>query len=145
MKHTLNLLCLALLLAACSTAVSTTRPEKLRDAVYEYNRAIRWSNHATAARFIPTDQIEAYRRERAAYDDVVILDHELLGVDTEPGKDTAEVTVRFQWRRQNGISIKTSRVRQIWRWDEASEHWLLHARVEMKEKQKAPVKEDLRF
>jgi hypothetical protein len=145
MKRILSPLYLALLLIACGAGVSTTRPGKLKDAVYEYNRAIRWSNPATAARYIPTDQIKEYRRERAAYEDVVILDHEVLGVDTEPGKDTAEVSVRFQWRQRDGISIKTSRVRQIWRWDEASEHWLLHARVEMKEKVKAPVKEDLRF
>jgi hypothetical protein len=120
---------------ACASGVAVTKPEKLKDAVTQYNRHVRWGNVNAAAGYLPSDQRATYKEDRAD-EELVILSVEVGSVDADYEGGIAKVSVRYEWRETNGITVKKMRQRQLWKYDD--ERWLLHSRAEIKKKPKRP-------
>ena len=122
-------LALALLLAACGAAMPKGQAEKLQEAVYEYNRALRWGNIDTAAAYLPAAERPAFLREHKG-DSTIIMGADVLAVEPDYEHDLAEVTVAYEWRSPTGITVNLTRMRQIWRYTDGA--WLLASRQEVK-------------
>ncbi len=121
------------LASACASGVAVTKPEKLKDAVTQYNRHIRWGNTNAAAGYIPFEKRGAFK-DAHADNDMVILGVEVGAVEADYEGGIAEVRVRYEWRETNGITVKKTSLRQLWKYED--EHWLLHSKTEIKKKSK---------
>ena len=123
------------LFAACASGIAQSKPAKLREAVTQYNRHIRWGNTGAAAAYLTPDQRQAFTDARAeAEGELVILSVDVGAVDADYDTGIAKVDVRYEWREENGITVNTTRVRQLWRYD--ADTWLLHSKAEVKAKPK---------
>lgn len=130
----LSVCCLSLI-GACASGMAVTKPQKLREAVTQYNRHIRWGNTGGAAAYLPADKRQAFIDARADADgELVILSVDVGAVDADYDAGIAKVDVRYEWRAENGITVNTTRLRQLWRYDD--EDWLLHSKAEVKAKPK---------
>jgi hypothetical protein len=118
---------------ACGGGAAVTKPEKLREAVTQYNRHIRWNNTGAAAAYIPLDKRAAFKEARED-DEIVVLSLDVGAVDADYEDDVAKVLVRYEWREPDGITVKKTRIRQLWKY--VNEHWLLHSKSEVKKKPK---------
>ncbi len=120
---------LAAWLAACGAAMPKSTAEKLQEAVYEYNRALRWGNIDSAAAYLPVADRPAFLKEHKG-DSTVIMGADVLAVEPDYDHDLAEVTVVYEWRVRDGISVTATRIRQIWRYRDDA--WQLASRQEVK-------------
>jgi uncharacterized lipoprotein len=114
----------AALLAACSTGAGT-KPDALDRALYDYSGAIRWSNFEVAY-----DMVDPKAREAKPLTDfeferlkqVQITNYNLVSSASLPdGRVAREVELGVVNRHTQAERIV--RVREIWRYDEATERW----------------------
>ena len=116
-------------LTACSAGMPKSTAEKLQEAVYEYNRALRWNNIDTAATYLPVADRPAFLKEHKG-NGTVIMGADVLAVEPDYDQDLAEVTVVYEWRAPDGITVHDTRIRQLWRFEEDT--WRLVSRQEVK-------------
>lgn len=122
-------LVLVTVLAACGAAMPKSTSEKLQEAVYEYNRALRWNNIDVAATYLPAADRPAFLKQHKR-GDTVIMGADVLDVSPDYERGLADVTVVYEWRAPDGISVKATRILQIWRYDDDA--WRLVSRQEVK-------------
>ena len=120
---------LAAWLAACGAAMPKSTAEKLQEAVYEYNRALRWGNIDSAAAYLPVADRPAFLKEHKG-DSTVIMGADVLAVEPDYDRNVAEVTVIYEWRAPDGITVNATRIRQLWQYDDDA--WRLVSRQEVK-------------
>jgi hypothetical protein len=116
-------------LTACSAGMPKTQSEKLQEAVYEYNRALRWNNIDAAAAYLPRADRPAFVAEHKR-GDTVIMGADVLDVSPDYDQGVAEVTVVYEWRAPDGITVTATRIRQLWRYEVNA--WVLGSRQEVK-------------
>ena len=120
---------LTLVACACSAGMPKSTSEKLQEAVYEYNRALRWNNIDTAATYLPVADRPAFLKEHTA-NDTVVMGADVLAVEPDYDRNVAEVTVIYEWRAPDGITVNATRIRQLWQYDDDA--WRLVSRQEVK-------------
>lgn len=125
----ITLLVLSLALMACSAGLPKTQSEKLQEAVYEYNRALRWNNIDAASAYLPRADRPAFVSEHK-HGDTVIMGADVLEVSPDYDQGVAEVTVVYEWRAPDGITVTATRIRQLWRYE--ADAWVLVSRQEIK-------------
>ena len=133
---------LVAVLAACGAAMPKSTAAKLQEAVYEYNRALRWNNIDTAATYLPPADRPAFLKEHKG-DATIVMGADVLSVDPDYAHEVAEVTVLFEWRAPDGITVNTTRIRQLWRYRDGA--WLLVSRQEVKAEPDRPRDPASRF
>ena len=129
-----------LLVAGVITATSsgcggyTSPGEKLQRAVFRYNNAVRWSNYAVAAKYIPEDTRQAYLAERRdASNNLRILEFNIDEVRHANLANKAEVLVTFQWVQPSSNVVQHATYTQHWHYGE-DKTWLLKKRVKTERK-----------
>jgi len=120
---------LVLALTACGAAMPKSTAEKLQESVYEYNRALRWNNIDVAAAYLPPADRPAFLKEHKR-GDTVIMGADVLDVSPDYEQGLADVTVAYEWRAPDGITVNATRILQIWRYQDDT--WRLVSRQEVK-------------
>ena len=112
----------------------TSPGEKLQRAVFRYNNAVRWSNYAVAAEYIPADIREKYLSDRRdAANNLRILEFNIDEVRHANLASKAEVLVTYQWVKPSSNVVQNSTFTQHWHYGENKE-WLLKKRVKTERK-----------
>jgi len=147
-RSTLAGLCLALCACqACGGNTALTTRERLQKSVTRYNQAVRWSNSDVAAGYLPAAERARYLEEHSRPDAAAVVDYDVESVTPDYANDIAVVLVRFDWQDPDSITIRTTRIRQVWKLED--KEWVLHSRTEVKERKgggkPAPLAPEKRF
>jgi len=104
-------------LSACLTPRAPA--ERLIDAAYDHNVAMRFGRMDIALDYVAAKVKDDWSRRHAAWGDRVrVVDLELAGMKLN-NRDEAEVRVRIAWQRVDEAELRTSLLVQTWR-DESS-------------------------
>ncbi len=129
--------------AVSCTGVRTRRTD-LRDAVHEYNIAVRWGHVQKASTFIPAaKRAEFVVRKRQAMARMQIHEVSIRNVRLKENNEVAEVLVQLSFSIGADPIIRNHLVQQHWRYRDAQ--WLLisRRRVESTATGRAPQPDDL--
>jgi len=118
-------------LTACGATQGLSKADRLKESVYLYNRAIRWRNLEAAAQHVEPTQRAAFLNERRG-DQTIVMGAEVLTVEPDYDNGVAEVVVGYEWRDPSDISVRATRVRQLWKL--VDDVWYLASRQEVKAK-----------
>ncbi|MDI3287069.1 hypothetical protein [Polyangium sp. 15x6] len=112
MRRSLALL-LALAFAGCVMPQSPT--DKLMDAAYDHNTALRFGRMDIAREHVALSARDAWAKRHASWGDRVrVVDLELSDVRMK-NRDEAEVRVRVEWQRVDEAELRTTELVQRWR------------------------------
>jgi len=101
----------ALLVAGCLAGAS--QRDRLMEALYDYNDAVRWGQTNVAAAYLPREARARFlARHRMA--DLQIADYELVQIDLAEDKEHAQVTVDVTWALRSEGLIRQSAFEQSW-------------------------------
>jgi hypothetical protein len=132
---------------ACGGNTALTTRERLQKSVTRYNQAVRWNNPDVAAGYLPLAERAAYLEEHSRPDAAAVVDYDIESVTPDFTNEIAVVVVRFDWQDPDSITIRTTRIRQVWKL--AEQEWVLHSRAEVKERKgggkPAPLAPEKRF
>lgn len=92
-----------------------TPTDKLMDAAYEHNTALRFGRMDIARETVAVAARDDWARRHAAWGDRVrVVDLELADVRMK-ARDEAEVRVRVEWQRVDEAELRTTELLQKWR------------------------------
>lgn len=124
--HLLGAALLALFVFGACTGVRTRRTD-LRDAVHEYNIAVRWGHVQKASTFIPaTKRAEFVVRKRQAMARMQIHEVSIRNVRLKSNNEIAVVLVQLAFSVGADPIIRNHLVEQRWRY--VNTQWLLMSR-----------------
>jgi len=94
--------------------VPTTPTDKLMDAAYDHNTAVRFGRMDVALELVASATREDWVRRHAAWGDRVrVVDLELADIRMKT-RDEAEVRVRVAWQRVDEAELRTTELVQKW-------------------------------
>ena len=102
----------ALLVSGCLAGASTR--DRLMEALYDYNDAIRWGQYRNATPYVPPEARAGLIVDGRARADVQIADYELVQVDLAQDKSTAQVLVDVSWMLRSEGLMRQSSFEQSW-------------------------------
>ena len=113
----------AWLLAGCLAGASSR--DRLMEAVYDYNDAVRWGQANAATAYLPPEA-RAQFVARHRIPDLQLADYELLQIDMAKDKEHALVVVEVTWMLRSDGLCRQSSFEQNWeqhdrRWSLAKE------------------------
>ena len=131
----IRLMAIVILAAVASGCGGYTSPgEKLQRAVFRYNNAVRWSNYAVAAEYIPADIRQKYLADRRdAANNLRILEFNIDEVRHASLASKAEVLVTYQWVKPSSNIVQSATFTQHWHYGE-DKVWVLKKRVRTERK-----------
>lgn len=92
---------------------------KLRDATDGYARSMRWADYDRAAEYLPAASQAGFL---AQFDDLwnelVIVDFELLRLDLDPQSGVAALRAKVLWHLDRELVVKTTEIDQLWQFHE---------------------------
>ena len=100
-----------LLVGTSGCGLNSGRSEKLRYAVEDHSRAIRWGNINGAARYLP--QAAAAQVAAQKSDDLRVTDVEIRRVHMQ-GDDDAQIVLAVDWYHASQLRVKQTLVHQHW-------------------------------
>ncbi|HVK66107.1 MAG TPA: hypothetical protein VM694_16605 [Polyangium sp.] len=113
MRRPLALLLFALAPLGC--VVPNTPTDKLMDAAYDHNTALRFGRMDLAREHVAVKARDAWAKRHASWGGRVrVLDLELADVRMKT-RDEAEVRVRVEWQRLDEAELRTTELVQKWR------------------------------
>ncbi|MDI1427860.1 hypothetical protein [Polyangium sorediatum] len=113
MRRPLALLLLALVPLGC--VMPNTPTDKLMDAAYDHNTALRFGRMDLAREHVAASARDAWAKRHASWRDRVrVLDLELADIRMKT-RDEAEVHVRVEWQRPDEAELRTTELVQRWR------------------------------
>jgi hypothetical protein len=118
-------------LCACSGAASTDPGSELPTAVDHFHLDLVWGRYSSAARYLPPGQrAEFLGRQEEIGDDLHFTEYEVDAIDLNPVTYEATVLVTLRWYQIPQYTIRETRVRELWTYDEETELWTLTERVD---------------
>ncbi|MRG94509.1 hypothetical protein [Polyangium spumosum] len=122
MRRTFALLLVALAASGCMMPQTPT--DKLMDAAYDHNTALRFGRMDIAREHVVASAREAWAQRHASWGGRVrVVDLELSDVRMK-ARDEAEVRVRVEWQRIDEAELRTTELVQKWR---NASGWRVHA------------------
>jgi len=135
---------LLLALVGCSAAGYKSPAEKLQEAVFRYNNAIRWRNYTTASEYIPGPKRAEYIDQRRTLDgEIKVLEWEINDVKHVGDAGHADVTVTFTFTRRSSNVLESATFLQDWNYGKTKQ-WLMDGQTRV-ERQTKPIKLEDRF
>lgn len=126
-------LLLATLLGALGCA-SNNQPdprEDIESAIRDFHGLVMWGMYEQAAGYLPPDQRgEFIGFYEALGDDIEFTEYELGAFDVDTEAEEVHVHVTYSWYRVPQYTIQETRVRETWRLDPETDHWVLSERNE---------------
>ena len=113
-RHALALLFAGFALLASSGCMPTMPTEKLMDAAYDHNTALRFGRMDVALEHVAAASREDWKRKHAEWGGRVrVLDLELSDIRMK-ARDKAEVRVRVEWQHVDEMELRSTELLQKW-------------------------------
>jgi hypothetical protein len=115
--------CPTVLLALTGCLAGASTRERLMEAAYDYNDAMRRGQVRNAAAHVPPEARAAMvtrERERA---DVQIADYEMVQIEMAEDKSSAVITVDVTWMLRSEGLVRQSSFQQ--EWERREGHWTM--------------------
>lgn len=109
----------AFLLSACQTSVS--RKDAIDQALYAYEKTLRWQSPREAYRFLRADLQPAYLPPDV--DSIRIVGYEVLDPPAEISENVVVQRVQINYVNQNTQIMRTVMDEQVWETDEEGKAW----------------------
>jgi len=115
----------ALVLSACATYSNAQKSSTLDTALFNYGKAIRWSEFglADSMRRLPAEQKTMQPAEQLEH--IRVTSYEHLGTTDLGDGSGISVTARIAYYRDDGMKLNTVLDYQVWKYDEESHSWYI--------------------
>lgn len=115
--------------AACMSAL--TPHDELSMILHEYNEGVRWNRLEQSVIHVPPSERRRFvDRHAGLEDELEILDVEILRMDVDRGKKTADAQVNVSWSLKSRGIVEHTVVDQAWRQREGQ--WLMEKETRLK-------------
>ncbi len=118
---------------------STSRSNQFHEAVFEYNKYIRWQEWERASDYLnPDDQSEFKEKAEAVEEVLRITEFEIRDTDIEPEAKSATARVLYRYYRLPSIAERKMKFTQKWIWSEEHKRWTVEDPLSFIEPAPAP-------
>ena len=125
MRTFLMLAVTALLLSACATISSKKKSSTFEMAMYNYSKAIRWSEFALAdsMRRLPEGRYATQSVEQLEH--IRVTSYETLNTSGLEDETGVRVTARIVYYHDDGMKLNSLLDNQLWKYDEDNHSWYI--------------------
>lgn len=117
-------LLISMALSACSQHTQKDLYGDLFMTANNYYNGLRWQHFSLAAQAIPTKEREAFIHKREAQrDHFKVVDYEVRSQTFNADEESAVLTVDYRWYRTNDPTVRTTRMRQDWKYNDERNAW----------------------
>jgi len=132
----------SLALTGCSQHTKKDLYGDLFMASNNYYNGLRWQHFSLSAQALPAEQRESFIHKREAQrDHFKVVDFEMRSHDFDSENSSAVLTVDYRWYRTNDPTVRTTRMRQDWKYNDERNSWELVGQSEEEIEDKKDSKE----
>lgn len=88
--------------------------DNLDEKAQEYHRLIRWQETNGSVAYVADALRPAYLERVSVFEKVKVVDFKIKHVDLAPNRETATVSVEYQYHLKNSTNVKTLTDTQKW-------------------------------
>jgi hypothetical protein len=116
----------SLALTGCSQHTEKDLYGDLFMSANNYYNGLRWQHFSLSAQALPTDKRDSFIHKREAQRDLFkVVGFEVRSHDFDSKKSSAVLTVDYRWYRTNDPTVRTTRMRQDWKYNDERNSWEL--------------------
>jgi hypothetical protein len=120
-----------LLLAGCIPGMGYSTVDQVTNAAREYNNDVRWGRYDQAAEHIAKERRDRFVERHTSLDEELeIADFELINIEVDKKKQTANARVDYTWTLKNRGIVEKTTTRQAWEKRDGS--WIMAEETRVK-------------
>ena len=123
MKLFLVSLFITLFLTGCATLDEKKKEQTLNDATMFYERAIRWSDFSTVARFQRLEQ--AATQQAAPPEAIRVTAYRQVSSQVLEDGNEVSITVQIDYYNNDTFKVNTLTDKQVWKYDPVESAWYI--------------------
>jgi hypothetical protein len=110
--------------AGCMPGMGYSTVDQVTNAAREYNNDVRWGRYDQAAEHIDREHRDRFVERHTSLDELLeIADFELVNIEVDKKKQTAQARVDYTWTLKNRGIVEKTTTKQAWERHDGS--WIM--------------------